>query len=164
MRGKAAEERKVLMKNNVINNGSDRIGNINNVGSLFIRYVNSELLKFGMRSSYMHMMQPLMESESLTQLQLVELTGLKAPTISITLRNMEREGIVARVKNDSDRRETHVSLTDKGKDMYGKILETLGKAEEIMLKGVSDKELKAARAAADKMIANLLSEIGEEID
>ena len=160
MRGKAAEERKVLMKNNVINNGSDRIGNINNVGSLF----NSELLKFGMRSSYMHMMQPLMESESLTQLQLVELTGLKAPTISITLRNMEREGIVARVKNDSDRRETHVSLTDKGKDMYGKILETLGKAEEIMLKGVSDKELKAARAAADKMSANLLSEMGEEID
>ena len=157
MRGKAAEERKVLMKNNVINNGSDRIGNINNVGSLFIRYVNSELLKFGMRSSYM-------ESESLTQLQLVELTGLKAPTISITLRNMEREGIVARVKNDSDRRETHVSLTDKGKDMYGKILETLGKAEEIMLKGVSDKELKAARAAADKMSANLLSEMGEEID
>ena len=164
MRGKAAEERKVLMKNNVINNGSDRIGNINHVGSLFIRYVNSELLKFGMRSSYMHMMQPLMESESLTQLQLVELTGLKAPTISITLRNMEREGIVARVKNDSDRRETHVSLTDKGKDMYGKILETLGKAEEIMLKGVSDKELKAARAAADKMSANLLSEMGEEID
>ena len=164
MRGKAAEERKVLMKNNVINNGSDRIGNINNVGSLFIRYVNSELLKFGMRSSYMHMMQPLMESESLTQLQLVELTGLKAPTISITLRNMEREGIVARVKNDSDRRETHVSLTDKGNDMYFKILETLGKAEEIMLKGVSDKELKAARAAADKMSANLLSEMGEEID
>ena len=164
MRGKAAEERKVLMKNNVINNGSDRIGNINNVGSLFIRYVNSELLKFGMRSSYMHMMQPLMESESLTQLQLVELTGLKAPTISITLRNMEREGIVARVKNDSDRRETHVSLTDKGKDMYGKILETLGKAEEIMLQGVSDKELKAARAAADKMSATLLSEMGEEID
>ncbi len=152
------------MKNSVINNGSDRIGNINNVGSLFLRYVSSELLKVGMRSSYMHMMQPLMDSESLTQLQLVELTGLKAPTISITLRNMEREGIVARVKNDSDRRETHVSLTDKGKDMYEKILETLGKAEEIMLKGISDKELKAARVAADKMSANLLSELGEEID
>ncbi len=152
------------MKNSVINNGSDRIGNINNVGSLFLRYVSSELLKVGMRSSYMHMMQPLMDSESLTQLQLVELTGLKAPTISITLRNMEREGIVARVKNDSDRRETHVSLTDKGKDMYEKILETLGKAEEIMLKGISDKELKAARVAADKMSANLLSERGEEID
>ena len=152
------------MKNSVINNGSDRIGNINNVGSLFLRYVSSELLKVGMRSSYMHMMQPLMDSESLTQLQLVELTGLKAPTISITLRNMEREGIEARVKNDSDRRETHVSLTDKGKDMYEKILETLGKAEEIMLKGISDKELKAARVAADKMSANLLSERGEEID
>lgn len=152
------------MKNSVMSNGGDKVGSINNVGSLFIRYVNSELLQIGMRSSYMHMMQPLMDNESLTQLQLVELTGLKAPTISITLRNMEREGIVARVKNDSDRRETHVSLTDKGRDMYKKILETLGRAEEIMLKGVSDKELKAARATADKMSANLLSELGEEID
>lgn len=152
------------MKNSVINNGGEGIASINSVGSLFTRYVNTELLKIGMRSSYMHMMQPLMDSESLTQLQLVELTGLKAPTISITLRNMEREGIVARVKNDSDRRETHVSLTDKGRDMYAKILETIEKAEEIMMKGVSEKELKAARAAADKMSANLLAELGEEVD
>lgn len=152
------------MKNNVISNGNDGIRSINNVGSLFTKYVNSELQKIGMRSSYRHMMKPLIDSESLTQLQLVELTGLKAPTISITLRNMEREGIVARVKNDTDRRETHVSLTDKGRDMYSKILDTLAKAEKIMLNGISDKELKAARAAADKMSANLIAELGEEID
>lgn len=163
-RGKAARGKEVLMKNSIMNNGNESIRSVNNVGALFTKYVNSELQKIGMRSSYRHMMKPLMDSESLTQLQLVELTGLKAPTISITLRNMEREGIVARVKNDTDRRETHVSLTDKGRDMYAKILGTLAKAEKIMLNGISDKELKAARAAADKMSANLLAELGEDVD
>lgn len=163
-RGKAARGKEVLMKNSIMNNGNESIRSVNNVGALFTKYVNSELQKIGMRSSYRHMMKPLMDSESLTQLQLVELTGLKAPTISITLRNMEREGIVARVKNDTDRRETHVSLTDKGRDMYAKILDTLAKAEKIMLNGISDKELKAARAAADKMSANLLAELGEDVD
>ena len=52
----------------------------------------------------------------MTQLELVNLTQLKAPTISITLRNMEREGIVRREKNDVDRRETHVYITEKGSE------------------------------------------------
>lgn len=153
-----------MKKNVVIANGNDGIRSIVTAGSLYQRYVAAELEKIGMRTSYRHMMKPLTENESLTQLQLVEMTGLKAPTISITLRNMEREGIVCRVKNDSDRRETHVSLTDKGREMYDRILETLDRAEKIMLANISDKELKAARTAAEKMSAGLLAEMGEEIE
>ena len=121
-----------------------------------------ELEKIGMRSSYRHVMQPLMENESLTQLELVKITGLKAPTISITLRNMEREGIVRREKNDADRRETHVYITDKGREMHAKIIESLEKAEKIMLEGLSEKELKAARTVVDKMSDNLRAVLGGE--
>lgn len=99
-----------------------------------------------------------MENESLTQLELVKITELKAPTISITLRNMERDGIVRREKKDSDRRETHVFITDKGKKMYTKVLDALKKAEETMLNGLTEKELKAMRMTLEKMCANLRSE------
>jgi len=100
-------------------------------------------------------MKPLMENDSLTQLELVKITELKAPTISITLRNMEREGIVRREKNDNDRRETHVFITDKGRKMYAKVLMALENAEKTMLNGISDKELKSLRSTLDKMSANL---------
>lgn len=103
-------------------------------------------------------MKPLIENESLTQLELVKITELKAPTISITLRNMERDGIVRREKNDNDRRETHVFITDKGKKMYTKVLAALEKAEKTMLAGLTEKELKVMRTTLEKMSANLKTE------
>lgn len=138
---------------------NDSIACVNEASYLFGAYVCQELERIGMRYSYRHVMKPLMENDSLTQLELVKITNLKAPTISITLRNMEREGIVRREKNDNDRRETHVFITDKGRKMYAKVLTTLDKAEKIMLRDVDDKELNTMRTILDKMCGNLRNEI-----
>lgn len=134
------------------------IASVNEASYLYAEFICKELERVGMRYSYRHIMKPLMENDSLTQLQLVNITGLKAPTISITLRNMEREGIVRREKNDTDRRETHVFITDKGKKMYAKVLTILDKAEKTMLKGLTEKELKSMRTVLNKMSANLKTE------
>lgn len=150
---------KTTNNNSLMIRGNDFITAVNEASYLYGVYVCQELERIGMRYSYRHIMKPLMENESLTQLELVKITGLKAPTISITLRNMERDGIVRREKNDTDRRETHVYITDKGKKMYAKVLAALDKAEKMMLKGLSDKELSAMRTALDKMCANLNAEI-----
>ena len=149
---KATNNSSLLVREN------DSIAAVNEASYLFGAYVCRELDRIGMRYSYRHIMKPLMDNDSLTQLELVKITNLKAPTISITLRNMERDGIVRREKNDSDRRETHVFITDKGKKMYAKVLTALDKAEKTMLKGLSEKELKAMRETLDKMSANLKSE------
>lgn len=137
---------------------NDSISAVNEASYLFGSYVCRELERIGMRYSYRNILKPLMENESLTQLELVNITELKAPTISITLRNMERDGLVRREKNDSDRRETHVYITDKGKKMYAKVLAALEKAEKTMLNGLSEKELKALRTTLEKMSANLKCE------
>ena len=149
---KATNNSSLLVREN------DSIAAVNEASYLFGVYVCQELDRIGMRYSYRHIMKPLMDNESLTQLELVKITSLKAPTISITLRNMERDGIVRREKNDNDRRETHVFITDKGKKMYAKVLTALDKAEKTMLTGLSEKELKAMRVTLEKMSANLKSE------
>ena len=136
-------------------NANETISLLNDVSYLFGEYVCRELEKIGMRYSYRHVLKPLMENDSLTQLELVNITKLKAPTISITLRNMEREGIVSRQKSDDDRRETHVAITDKGKKMYKKVLDALARAEKITLEGLTERELKAMRTTMNKMCKNL---------
>ncbi len=150
---------KTTNNNTLMVNENDSIAAVNEASYMFGVYVCQELERIGMRYSYRHIMKPLMENESLTQLELVKITNLKAPTISITLRNMERDGIVRREKNDSDRRETHVYITDKGKKMYAKVLAALEKAEKTMLKGLTEKELKAVSASLKKMSENLKTEI-----
>ena len=136
-------------------NENESISAVNEASFLFGEYVCRELERIGMRFSYRHVLKPLMENDSLTQLELVNITKLKAPTISITLRNMEREGIVSRKKNDNDRRETHVAITDKGKKLYKKVLDVLAKAEKITLNGLTDKELKTMRNTITKLCNNL---------
>lgn len=143
--------------------GNETIRSVNDASFLFGRYVGRELEAIGMRASYRHVMKPLMENDGLTQLDLVKITNLKAPTISITLRNMEREGIVRREKNDNDRRETHVFITDKGREMHAKILEAFNNAEKVMLGGLSDKELATVGKILAKMENNLKSELGGDI-
>lgn len=150
---------KAANNNSLMINENSSISAVNEASYLFGDFVCGELEKIGMRYSYRHVLKPLIENESLTQLELVNITGLKAPTISITLRNMEREGIVSRQKNETDRRETHVAITDKGKKMYKKVLEVLGKAEQKMLEGLTEKELKAMRSTLGKMCKNLRNDI-----
>lgn len=149
---KTANNNSLMVRENAFINA------VNEASYLFGVYVCEELERIGMRYSYRNIMKPLMENESLTQLELVKITNLKAPTISITLRNMERDGIVRREKNDNDRRETHVFITDKGKKMYTKVLAVLDKAEKTMLKGLSEKELKAMCTTLERMSANLKTE------
>lgn len=142
--------------------GNETLRCVNDASFLFGRFVAKELEDIGMRASYRHVMKPLMEQDGLTQLELVNITKLKAPTISITLRNMEREGIVRREKNDNDRRETHVFITDKGREMHAKVLEAFDKAEKTMLSGISDKELESIRMITEKMTENLKNGLGGE--
>ena len=158
------DRKEQLMKNSNNNTymfkGNETLRSVNDASFLFAALVGKELDSIGMRASYRHVMKPLMENDGLTQLDLVKITKLKAPTISITLRNMEREGIVRREKNDNDRRETHVFITDKGRAMHAKVLEAFDKAEKLMLDGLSDKELESVRILLDKMIGNLKTELG----
>ncbi len=142
--------------------GNETLRSVNDASFLFAKFVAKELEDIGMRASYRHVLKPLMEQDGMTQLELVNITKLKAPTISITLRNMEREGIVRREKNDNDRRETHVFITDKGREMHAKVLEAFDKAEAVMLAGISKKELESIGKLMEKMTENLKNGLGGE--
>ena len=59
--------------------GNETIKSVNDASFMFGKYVCRELEAIGMRSSYRHVMKPLMEQDGMTQLELVNLTQLKAP-------------------------------------------------------------------------------------
>lgn len=141
--------------NFIVHEGNRTLQIFNEASFMYGEFISAEMERIGMRYSYRYVLNPLMENESLTQLELVRITGQKPPTISITLRNMEREGIVERAKNGGDKRETHVSLTEKGKKMYAKVLASLEKMEKAVLKGISEKELNAMSSTVEKMKKNI---------
>ena len=51
--------------------GNETIKSVNDASFMFGKYVCRELEAIGMRSSYRHVMKPLMEQDGMTQLELV---------------------------------------------------------------------------------------------
>ena len=52
---------------------------------------------------------------ALTQRELIELTGRRSATLSEQLEGMEKSGLILRHKNEQDKRNVDVELTEQGK-------------------------------------------------
>ncbi len=60
---------------------------------------------------------------ALTQRELIELTGRRSATLSEQLEGMEKSGLILRRKNEQDKRNVDVELTEQGKLAAAKALQ-----------------------------------------
>ena len=92
---------------------------------------------------------------SMGQLELVELTHLKPPTVSTLLRRMEAEGYVTRVADDKDKRAIRVTLSEKGREFDREHLRRLSTNDHQAVKGFSADEQKTLEALLVRLRDNL---------
>ena len=83
------------------------------------RLIHDELREreraLGIKSGYRLFLFHLTVEDGVSQYQLVNKTHLKPPTVSLTLQNMERDGLIERRVNREDLRQTLVYLTPAGR-------------------------------------------------
>ncbi len=101
-------------------------------------------------------MRALAHRDGCSQLELVRQTHLKAPTVSVTLRRMEENGLVERRQNELDMRAVRVYLTEKGKTHNRQVREHLNEVDEELMKGFDEKEIEELRRMLEKMRDNIL--------
>ena len=92
---------------------------------------------------------------SMGQLEIVELTHLKPPTVSTLLRRMETEGYIVRVTDEKDRRAMRVTLSQKGLDFDRDQLRRLSTNDHQAVKGLSAEEQKTLESLLLRMRDNL---------
>lgn len=78
--------------------------------------------------------------DRVNQLELVRLTRLKAPTVSVLLRRMEEEGYVIRIPDEADRRAVRVVLTEKGREFDRRHLSNISTNDHLAMQGLTDEE------------------------
>ena len=116
---------------------------IKEITEVYSARVKAKAENLGIKNAYRPLLTALAIKDGDTQLSLVGRTGLKAPTVSIILRKMEREGLVNRQTDENDLRKTHVFLTEKGKEANGMLLAGIDEAEHEMFAALSDEEYAA---------------------
>ncbi len=131
---------------------------VNDVSRLFMHRAKRECEKHGVSKGYHKILMELAHNEGATQLQLVKLTHLTAPTVSVALGKMETEGLVRREADTADMRQMKVYLTEKGREKVELVRETFHETEQVLLKDIPQEEVDAAVAVLRKMLINLLEE------
>ncbi len=133
---------------------------VSEISKLFHDRMNQNSEKLGFKNGYRQILRHLAHKDGVTQIDLVHATHLKAPTISVTLKKMEEEELVRRVTDKIDQRQTHVYLTDKGREMERSFFGMLIESERILLQNVSEEEKTTLCDILKKMRGNLLCDQG----
>lgn len=117
------------------------ISELSNLSKGYSEKLKKELEKEGLKILYCRLLSALAEEDGGTQLSLVERTDIKAPTVSIMLRKMEKLGLVARKVDDYDLRKTHVMLTEKGRTADALAKNTVNRLQKDVFGSVSEEDL-----------------------
>lgn len=124
---------------------------------LFKEIIRQETLRYGINVSYLYVLRILSQNpDGLNQRSISTMLHLKAPTISITLQNMEQEGLLIRSKNSDDGRNVIVKLTDKGVEKNQEIRSIFQKVEASLLSALSAEEYLTFLSLLEKLKEKLL--------
>ena len=108
------------------------------------------------------LMRELSREDGVSQLHLTTLTHLKAPTVSVTLRRMESEGLVRRETDRMDLRVTRVFLTERGKEHNRAVHERLRLLDAQMMDGFTEEERATLTVLLGRMRDNILPQKGKK--
>jgi DNA-binding MarR family transcriptional regulator len=93
-----------------------------------------------------------------TQTELSRLIGVEQPTMAVTLRRMERDGIIQRTPDPDHGRKTQVKLTARGRKLSDVISAAAHDVQKTASKGLTTVELDEFYRLAGLMTENLNGE------
>ena len=86
--------------------------------------------------------------------------GVNDSTIGRLIDRMERNNLIERVKNDSDRRVYLLRLTKTGKRLFDKTLLLRDEFNKELIKGISDEDMNTFQRVLQTMVNNVSKENG----
>lgn len=120
--------------------------------------VQNEISGVMAQSTARIVMSHLAANGSMAQLDVVRITRLKPPTVSVLLRRMEEEGYITRVTDENDRRAVRVTLTEKGLAFDRDHLARLSTNDHQAVAGFSPEEQATLEALLIRMRDNLVED------
>ncbi|WP_353115065.1 MarR family transcriptional regulator [Nitratidesulfovibrio sp.] len=98
--------------------------------------------------------------DGVSQEDLAEKLHFDKGSAARSLAKLEAAGLVARTVNPRNRRQLAITLTPQAESLRAPFLATLRELTEAMVRGFSDDEREQALGFLDRMITNVLSELG----
>lgn len=110
----------------------------------------------GISAGQWSFLRELWRKDGVSQRSLSERLAMRDPTTAVTLRGLEYAGLIRREVNASDRRETLVFLTPRGRSLGKILLPVTAEVQSLAVRGLSDDEVATLRRLLNRVIENLV--------
>lgn len=134
----------------------------NSIQGLFIKLVHrysvinyKKIMEIGVHPGQIPILKKIYEQEGVSQRELAKMLHIKPPTVTVTIKRLEKAELVYRSGDKADMRVSRIYLTEKGKSITGELCELLEENEKTLIKGFTDSEVCLVRRFFQQMIDNM---------
>jgi DNA-binding MarR family transcriptional regulator len=137
---------------------------VNHVSRMLRRRFNEVINEEGLFSGQQDIIILLKHNKGLTISQLAESMDVATPTVSVSIKRMEKAGFVEKRVDDKDARITKLYLTEKGEKATEHIKVKMDNQESFITKDMTEDEIMLFSDLLDKAIKNLNEQEGDSDD
>ena len=112
----------------------------NHMARLFANALHDRIRPLGLAPAQFMTLLELWEEDGLTQKDLVRRLDIEQATMANTLKRMERDGLILRQENPTDRRAQLIRLTDKARALQDDATAAANEVNGIALSDLSEEE------------------------
>lgn len=131
---------------------------IHEISKLFHDKMRKNSDDLGLQTGYRQILRFLAHEDGVTQIDIARDCHFAAPTISVTLKKMEREELIYRRTDKNDTRCSRVFITEKGKELERKHFEKIMECEKILTRDLTLEEEETLYRLLTKVRNSMLSE------
>ena len=128
---------------------------VNTLGRNIVWSLSKRTARHGVLPGVYPVIAWLMQLPESTQAELARLIGIEQPTMAITLRRMERDGLIQRKPDPDHGRRSHVTLSAKGRKLSQVMRTAAYEVEKLATDGLTAAEVDQFFRLAGIMIQNL---------
>lgn len=114
-----------------------------------------QIIKYGIYPGQVPVLMLLAKKEGLSQREISKELNIKPSTVAVSMKRMEKSGLITRKTDEKDQRIQRIYVTDKLRDIQHKIHELVRKNEEMMMKGFTESEMCLMSRFFDQIYENL---------
>jgi DNA-binding MarR family transcriptional regulator len=128
---------------------------VNYLARLFASALYRRIGEHGVNTGQFPVLLALWEQDGVTQASLVEKLAVEQPTMAGTLKRMERDGLIKRMPDAEDARQSHIHLTRRGRALEEALVTSARETNAVALAGLSPNESGQFMRLVKRMIENL---------
>lgn len=113
------------------------------------------LTEMGIHPGQLPVMRAVSMREGITQRELARELQVKPPTIAVTIKRMEKAGLLCRREDRADMRVCRIYLTKEGRQLGKKLKALMEENEAVLLNGFTEEEILQLKGYFGRIIQNM---------